>query len=281
MFLKDQLYSYDKDMGRNLQCLSFTSIASKILKFTSRWRKVEVILACVFFFYFRWLQAAEVRRRGDSVQSTELYRVLWRDPVRIIRQVSCSQKMPLLGHLVILHQWSDYFPNTWLTQPENWPQEHFLFVSEHLMRQTFSPFGQIMEIRVFPEKGYSFIRYSLSPLQHLASRCQHKHIAWLNDRPVHTSLFASGLLCYACLHDNTEVKCSVLRGGNPVRWIFLLIWCFPFKVFLPRQCSPCHRFSKWHSHRRAHREVLLGQRISRHGKKSTAGRKCHQQQNSF
>lgn len=26
------------------------------------------------------------------------------------------------------------------------------------MRQTFSPFGPIMEIRVFPDKGYSFIR---------------------------------------------------------------------------------------------------------------------------
>uniref|UniRef100_A0A4W5NP45 Nucleolysin TIAR n=1 Tax=Hucho hucho TaxID=62062 RepID=A0A4W5NP45_9TELE len=33
-------------------------------------------------------------------------------------------------------------------------------LSEHLMRQTFSPFGQILEIRVFPEKGYSFIRFS-------------------------------------------------------------------------------------------------------------------------
>uniref|UniRef100_A0A7N8WZR8 Nucleolysin TIAR n=1 Tax=Mastacembelus armatus TaxID=205130 RepID=A0A7N8WZR8_9TELE len=33
-------------------------------------------------------------------------------------------------------------------------------LSEHVMRQTFSPFGQIMEIRVFPEKGYSFIRFS-------------------------------------------------------------------------------------------------------------------------
>ncbi|KAF3708459.1 Nucleolysin TIAR TIA-1-related protein [Channa argus] len=31
---------------------------------------------------------------------------------------------------------------------------------KHLMRQTFSPFGQIIEIRVFPEKGYSFIRFS-------------------------------------------------------------------------------------------------------------------------
>ncbi|KAF3842356.1 hypothetical protein F7725_024307 [Dissostichus mawsoni] len=31
---------------------------------------------------------------------------------------------------------------------------------KHLMRQTFSLFGQIMEIRVFPEKGYSFIRFS-------------------------------------------------------------------------------------------------------------------------
>lgn len=30
---------------------------------------------------------------------------------------------------------------------------------DQLMRQTFSPFGQIMEIRVFPEKGYSFVRY--------------------------------------------------------------------------------------------------------------------------
>uniref|UniRef100_A0AAX7U2K1 RRM domain-containing protein n=1 Tax=Astatotilapia calliptera TaxID=8154 RepID=A0AAX7U2K1_ASTCA len=33
-------------------------------------------------------------------------------------------------------------------------------LTEHLMRQTFSPFGQIMEVRVFPEKGYSFIRFS-------------------------------------------------------------------------------------------------------------------------
>ncbi|XP_030647054.1 nucleolysin TIA-1 isoform X3 [Chanos chanos] len=32
-------------------------------------------------------------------------------------------------------------------------------LSDHLMRQTFSPFGQIMEIRVFPDKGYSFIRF--------------------------------------------------------------------------------------------------------------------------
>lgn len=34
-----------------------------------------------------------------------------------------------------------------------------LYVVDQLMRQTFSPFGQIMEIRVFPEKGYSFVRY--------------------------------------------------------------------------------------------------------------------------
>lgn len=32
---------------------------------------------------------------------------------------------------------------------------------DQLMRQTFSPFGQIMEIRVFPEKGYSFVRYDI------------------------------------------------------------------------------------------------------------------------
>uniref|UniRef100_A0AAQ4Q0M8 RRM domain-containing protein n=1 Tax=Gasterosteus aculeatus aculeatus TaxID=481459 RepID=A0AAQ4Q0M8_GASAC len=29
-------------------------------------------------------------------------------------------------------------------------------LTEQIMRQTFSPFGQIMEIRVFPDKGYSF-----------------------------------------------------------------------------------------------------------------------------
>jgi len=34
----------------------------------------------------------------------------------------------------------------------------FLLAAEQLMRQTFSPFGQIMEIRVFPDKGYSFVR---------------------------------------------------------------------------------------------------------------------------
>uniref|UniRef100_A0A8C0FLB9 Nucleolysin TIAR n=1 Tax=Bubo bubo TaxID=30461 RepID=A0A8C0FLB9_BUBBB len=33
-------------------------------------------------------------------------------------------------------------------------------LTDQLMRQTFSPFGQIMEIRVFPEKGYSFVRFS-------------------------------------------------------------------------------------------------------------------------
>lgn len=33
-------------------------------------------------------------------------------------------------------------------------------LTEQLMRQTFGVFGQIMEIRVFPEKGYSFIRFS-------------------------------------------------------------------------------------------------------------------------
>ncbi|XP_041321864.1 nucleolysin TIA-1 isoform X2 [Pyrgilauda ruficollis] len=32
--------------------------------------------------------------------------------------------------------------------------------ASQLMRQTFSPFGQIMEIRVFPDKGYSFVRFS-------------------------------------------------------------------------------------------------------------------------
>ncbi|XP_033835415.1 nucleolysin TIAR isoform X1 [Periophthalmus magnuspinnatus] len=33
-------------------------------------------------------------------------------------------------------------------------------LTDHLMRQTFSVFGQIMEIRVFPDKGYSFVRFS-------------------------------------------------------------------------------------------------------------------------
>ncbi|KAM3925688.1 cytotoxic granule associated RNA binding protein TIA1 isoform 2-T2 [Leptodactylus fuscus] len=33
-------------------------------------------------------------------------------------------------------------------------------LTEQLMRQTFSPFGQIMEVRVFPDKGYSFVRFS-------------------------------------------------------------------------------------------------------------------------
>ncbi|CAH2323268.1 nucleolysin TIAR isoform X1 [Pelobates cultripes] len=33
-------------------------------------------------------------------------------------------------------------------------------LTDQLMRQTFGVFGQIMEIRVFPEKGYSFIRFA-------------------------------------------------------------------------------------------------------------------------
>uniref|UniRef100_A0A3B4A2H6 RRM domain-containing protein n=1 Tax=Periophthalmus magnuspinnatus TaxID=409849 RepID=A0A3B4A2H6_9GOBI len=35
-------------------------------------------------------------------------------------------------------------------------------LTDHLMRQTFSVFGQIMEIRVFPDKGYSFVSQSQS-----------------------------------------------------------------------------------------------------------------------
>ncbi|CAG05249.1 unnamed protein product, partial [Tetraodon nigroviridis] len=33
-------------------------------------------------------------------------------------------------------------------------------LTEQIMRQTFSPFGHIMEIRVFPDKGYSFVRFN-------------------------------------------------------------------------------------------------------------------------
>ncbi|XP_072565057.1 cytotoxic granule associated RNA binding protein TIA1-like [Paramormyrops kingsleyae] len=33
-------------------------------------------------------------------------------------------------------------------------------LTEQLMRQTFSPFGQVLEIRVFPDKGYSFVRFN-------------------------------------------------------------------------------------------------------------------------
>jgi len=32
-------------------------------------------------------------------------------------------------------------------------------LSEELMQKTFSPFGQIQEIRVFKDKGYAFIRW--------------------------------------------------------------------------------------------------------------------------
>uniref|UniRef100_A0A8C6UZ27 Cytotoxic granule-associated RNA binding protein 1, like n=1 Tax=Neogobius melanostomus TaxID=47308 RepID=A0A8C6UZ27_9GOBI len=35
-----------------------------------------------------------------------------------------------------------------------------LLILEQTMRQTFSPFGPIMEIRVFPDKGYSFVRFN-------------------------------------------------------------------------------------------------------------------------
>lgn len=32
-------------------------------------------------------------------------------------------------------------------------------LSEELMQKTFSPFGQIQEVRVFKDKGYAFIRW--------------------------------------------------------------------------------------------------------------------------
>lgn len=96
------------------------------------------------------------------------------------------------------------------------------------MRQTFSPFGQIMEIRVFPEKGYSFIRWCLSPLQYLACRCQHQHIAWLSDRPVNTWLSVSGLFCYVCLYISAIVSDQSAQSFNTV-WYRLMY--LPAKLF--------------------------------------------------
>lgn len=46
------------------------------------------------------------------------------------------------------------------------------------MRQTFSPFGQIMEIRVFPEKGYSFVRQVVLLLCLLSLNCQTHLSLW-------------------------------------------------------------------------------------------------------
>lgn len=33
-------------------------------------------------------------------------------------------------------------------------------ISEELMQRTFSPFGQLYEIRVFKDKGFAFIRFA-------------------------------------------------------------------------------------------------------------------------
>ncbi|KAG2468810.1 TIA1 protein, partial [Polypterus senegalus] len=45
----------------------------------------------------------------------------------------------------------------WATRKPPAPKTTY---EKQLMRQTFSPFGQIMEIRVFPDKGYSFVRFN-------------------------------------------------------------------------------------------------------------------------
>uniref|UniRef100_A0A8C7N0N6 Nucleolysin TIA-1 n=1 Tax=Oncorhynchus kisutch TaxID=8019 RepID=A0A8C7N0N6_ONCKI len=45
----------------------------------------------------------------------------------------------------------------WATRKPPAPKATY---EKQLMRQTFTPFGQIMEIRVFPDKGYSFVRFN-------------------------------------------------------------------------------------------------------------------------
>jgi len=37
-------------------------------------------------------------------------------------------------------------------------------LSEQLMRETFAGYGNILEVRVFPDKGYAFIRYGSDDL---------------------------------------------------------------------------------------------------------------------
>lgn len=71
----------------------------------------------------------------------------------------------------------------------------FLFI-EQIMRQTFSPFGQIMEIRVFPEKGYSFVRQVVLLLCFLSLNCQtHLGLGCLNIIQSNACAFSYFFFC--------------------------------------------------------------------------------------
>lgn len=124
--------------------------------------RLNVHINLFLYVYTRWLEAAEVWRCSEPIQSPELHCVLWRNPVRTIRQVNLNMKSysDCLESIVRCSQQIEFGKQRlgWQTKVDDCLIEIF-FLAEHLMRQTFSPFGQIMEIRVFPEKGYSFIRY--------------------------------------------------------------------------------------------------------------------------
>ena len=44
---------------------------------------------------------------------------------------------------------------------ENDKEGSFLGLSEELLQKTFAQFGAIQEIRIFKDKGYAFVRYSI------------------------------------------------------------------------------------------------------------------------
>uniref|UniRef100_A0A8C6U3Q0 RRM domain-containing protein n=1 Tax=Neogobius melanostomus TaxID=47308 RepID=A0A8C6U3Q0_9GOBI len=93
-------------------------------------------------------------------------------------------------------------------------------LTEQLMRQTFSTFGQIMEIRVFPDKGYSFIRLlqdrqkavlssssaSLSPPQSFKGTDQCGVIG-INSTPI-------GCMYFYMVIDHKDLDLNLMKRGQ-------------------------------------------------------------------
>lgn len=82
------------------------------------------------------------------------------------------------------------------------------------MRQTFSPFGQIMEIRVFPEKGYSFVRQVVLLLCFLSLNCQtHLGLGCLNIIQSNACAFFS-LFLFLCRFNSHEAAAHAIVSVN-------------------------------------------------------------------
>lgn len=112
------------------------------------------------------------------------------------------------------------------------------------MRQTFSPFGQIMEIRVFPDKGYSFVRW-VFPLTCMVTFFENLTSLWFVMQRM------SGFPSFACRFNSHEAAAHAIVSVNGTTIEGYVVKCYWGKetadmvspiqqVQMPQVCAPNH-----------------------------------------